>query len=139
MNNNEKGNKNKPWLNQRTVALVGLVVIFLFSFPFFKNLNQRHKINKEIKELEEEIEKTSNQNSDLKKMIGYLESNQFIEEQARLNFGLKKSGEEVIIIKNEAGATSTEDETIFNIPGLKNKKQAAKISNPAKWWKYFFN
>ena len=62
-------------------------------------------------------------------MIDYLNSDQSLEEEARLNLNLKKSGEQVIVINDiENKATTTS-----SIVPSKNK------NNLAKWRDYFFN
>ncbi len=132
-------------LNPKVQALLGLIIVGLIIFPLIKNVNQRRKVNREIKELEEEIKTVSDKNNDLKKMINYLESDQFLEEQARLNFGFKKPGEEVAVVKtnNDGQATSSsasgEAGNIYDIPGWEKSQPAKLVSNPQKWWKYFFN
>ncbi len=128
--------------NQVSLALVGLLVIILVSIPLGRKVSQKYRINKEIKELQNEINVLENKNSSLEKIVNYLESDQFVEEQARLNLGLKKPGEEVVIIKpNNNQNSSAKQQTLnslYKISGL--EKQAPKSSqegNPKKWFKYF--
>jgi len=93
--------------------------------------------------LEKEIANLENKNSNFKDLVSYLESNQFVEEQARLKLGLKKEGEDVAVIKNgldnkiENNLTATSS-SIFNIPGLDKANSVDPISNLQKWLKYFF-
>ncbi|MFH1583172.1 MAG: septum formation initiator family protein, partial [Candidatus Falkowbacteria bacterium] len=89
----------KIFFNQKFLTLLGLVVIILIGFPFAKNTLKQYRINKEISELKKEIFDLQNKNVDLKNFVSYLESDQFAEEQARLNLGLKKPGEELTVIK----------------------------------------
>lgn len=129
--------------NQKFLAFLGLVILVLISIPLGANISKRNKINKEIKELEQEIKQVENKNKDLEKLINYLESEQFVEEQARLNFGLKKEGEEVAVIKGDGNtqtsASGSIKKNIFKIPGLEKNKPAKPPSNPQRWWKYFFH
>ena len=129
--------------NQKTLALVGLAVIILISFPLAKNISQRYKISQEIKELESEINNLENQNTNLKEFIGYLESDQFVEERARLNLGLKKEGEEVAVISGEAAKIQNngnkEEGATTGIFGIEKEEPAKPAGNPRKWWRYFFN
>lgn len=130
-------------LNQKTLALVGLAVIVLISFPLAKNISQRYKISQEIKELEAEINNLENQNTNLKEFMNYLESDQFVEERARLNLGLKKEGEEVAVISGEAATIQNngnkEEGAATGIFGMEKEEPAKPIGNPRKWWRYFFN
>lgn len=123
------------------MALLGFVLIILISFPFAKNALKQKRINSEIDGLKKEIATLQNKNVDLKKFVSYLESDQFAEEQARLNLGMKKSGEDVIVIKRAAEndiSASSSPGTIFNIHGHEKSKPQAQISNPKKWLRYFF-
>jgi len=138
--------------NRITFAFFALAAIVLISFPIIKNNRQRYQINKEVKELKYEIKAIEEKNTELSKLLDYLQSDQFVEEQARLNFGLKKEGEEVAVIKdnnesdniglnNGSGPVQADNsgKTIYNIPGLNNNTLLKKITNPERWRMYFFN
>jgi cell division protein FtsB len=133
--------------NPKILAVSGLIIIVLLSFPIAKNASKRYAVNNEIKELEKEIKSMEDRSAKLNQLIDYLSSNQYLEEQARLNFGLKKKGEEMVVIdsgKNRATATDASSfknapsGEIFNIPGIGKEPPAKPLSNPQKWWRYFF-
>ncbi len=113
-------------------TLIGLALLFLIAVPLVKNINKKKAVDKEIKELEEEIFRLETDNNDLQNFISHLNSEEFIEEQARLNLGMKKRGEEVVILKNE-------NIDLFS-KKLENNKNNDKeeLSNPQRWWRYFF-
>lgn len=146
LNMNKRSWKNiffRFLFSQKGLALVGLVILILVFFPLAKNIKQRQKIDKEIQELEAEIKSIENKNSGLKEMIEYLESDRFLEEQARLNFGLKKSGENVAVVelegeKGSASSAELSNQPIFDTAGIRKQKQT-ELNNPARWWSYFFN
>jgi predicted nucleic acid-binding Zn-ribbon protein len=118
------------------------MIIILIGFPFAKNAIKQHKINQEISDYKKEITSLQNKSLDLKKFVSYLESDQFAEEQARLSLNLKKSGEELTVIKNSPGdlsATSSSGaKQIFDIPGYRKEAEKPESSNPRKWLNYFF-
>lgn len=123
------------------LTLLGLAIIILISLPLVKNLSQRHKINQEIKELEQEIAQMENKNIDLNKFVSYLESDQFLEEQARLKLNLKGQGENVAVIKNATTDNQPSLEatsTIFDLTGLNKAQPQKTVTNAQRWWKYFF-
>lgn len=141
MNRRKNNYFEKIFFSQKFLTLLGLAVVILISFPFAKNTLKQYRVNKEISELKKEISDLQNKNVDLKNFVSYLESDQFAEEQARLNLGLKKPGEELTVIKQAAGDTPTgtsSGATIFNIPGYEKIKPEVKKSNPHKWLNYFF-
>ena len=125
--------------SSKLFAVIGLFLIFLVVYPLVKKIDQQTTLDQEIEELAAEIEGIDDKNGDLRDMIDYLESTQFIEKEARLNLDLKKPGEQVVVVKNET--ESNEDKklkSVFIVPGLdKNNEDAVKV-NPVKWFDYFF-
>lgn len=130
--------------SRNILTVIGLAVIILISVPLAKNVSQRYKVNQEIGELESEINELEKQNTNLKKFVDYLGSDQFVEEQARLNLGLKKEGEEVAVVKlksaesqsgenNQGGGAVNSD-----ISGAQSDGKPAIVGNPKKWRDYFF-
>ena len=63
-------------------------------------------------------------------MVDYFNSTAYIEEKARVDLGLKKEGEKVVVIADSAKNKLAQ-----------NKTEAAAEkpkTNPQKWWQYFF-
>jgi cell division protein FtsL len=111
-------------------TLLALALLVMILIPVYKNYQERKAINKEIAEIEKERKELENSNKELRQMLDYLESEESLEAQARLNLGLKRPGEEVVVIKTE----SDKQEEVNNI---NNKKE--NLSNPQIWFRYFFN
>ena len=141
VNRSRKHILEKIFFNQKFIALIGLLAIALAGFPLAKNKLKQYRLNKEINELKKEINGLNNKGADLKNFVAYLQSDQFVEEQARLNLNLKKAGEELTVIKSGAGAanqaSSTGGNSIFSIPGYDQEKSRPGASNPRKWVDYF--
>lgn len=131
----EKNTLNKILFSPALLSVLGLAVIIIISIPLARNISKQYKINKEVEELENEISELENQNNKLGGLIEYLESDQFIDEKARLNLNYKKEGEEVVIIKEKE--IVIDDSAINLLDADKNNNKNA--SNPKKWWNYFFN
>jgi len=133
---------SRLFFNQKMLALVGFIIIVLISIPLAKNISQRYKINQQVKELEQEIANLQNKNSALNQSISYLESDQFVEEQARLKLGLKKPDEQVAVVQTSpnqsANSGTVATSSIFNIPGLTASTPNKPITNPERWWQHFF-
>ena len=130
-----KKNKNRSfWKNPKLLTFVFVLVIIFISVPLGKKLLQKQEINKEIKKLQNEISEIEQENDELDKLIQYLESEHFLEEQARLNLGLKKKGEKVLVIKGEEGMVAgIKEGNNLDQDGSQNDK-----SQLMKWWNYFF-
>jgi len=133
----------KIFSKQFFFAIFGLVIISAIGWPLYINMKKRYQIKNEIDQLKNEIGIYENKNSQLDKLIRYMESDQYIEEQAKKNLNLKKEGENVIVIKNENKPSEppvTENKNpsqkIYSIGGLQNEK-IQKNTNPSKWVGYF--
>lgn len=115
--------------SQRVLAIIGLVFLLLIIFPLAKIYTQKHLVEQEINDVKKEIDNFESTNQDLKEMISYLESDQSLEEQARINLNLKRPGEKVIVIETPKISTTSDDVN----------KNTISESNFTKWWDYFFN
>lgn len=115
--------------SQRFLAIIGLVFLVVIIFPLARTYSQRRLVENEIEEVKKQIADYENQNQQLKELASYLQSEQSLEEQARLNLNMKKPGEAVVVIeeaKNSAVQTNAASTT-------------DNASNLAKWWRYYFH
>jgi|GEM_PF-685179 len=115
---------------QALLTILTLGILALISVPAIRNYAQERAVDLEINEARAEIERYTSQNKELSDVIGYLESDQAVEEKARLNLGLKKQGEKVAVIAAEPQVS--ED------AAAAQKAANEKLSNPHKWLNYFF-
>jgi len=128
-----------------SITLIGLLVLVLISLPLIKDIKKRININEEIDTLDQEIVDLGKKNTELKDLISYLNSDQFAEEQARLNLNYKKEGENVTIIKDNnlpnmnTGQNNGELNSIYNIKGFDRDIVKKKNNNIKKWFTYFWN
>jgi cell division protein FtsL len=110
-----------------------LVIIAVIILPVYQNARQRLAVNSEVSDLQKQIASLESSNNDLTAMEKYLQSDQYVEQQARLNMNLKMPGENVAIIENSdsnGGQGANNDSTDDNAD--------TNNSNPQKWWNYFF-
>ena len=122
---------HKIIFNNIFLSVIGLIVIVAISIPLAKNVSKQYEINNEVQNLKNEISNIEKKNSNLKDMLVYLESDQFIEEQARINLNYKKVGENLYVITDENKSENIKLSLELN----KNKK----TNNPIKWLNHFFN
>jgi cell division protein FtsL len=113
-------------------TLVCLIVIAVIVLPVYKNARQRFGVNNEITDLQKQIASLETSNNDLTKLEIYLQSDQYAEQEARLNMGLKMPGEHVAVIENPGQGT------VQSAAGLANRDNDKKNSNPIRWWNFFF-
>ncbi len=131
----KKNSLSKFLFSSAILACLGLIVIFIISIPLVKSLNQKNQVKEEISVIQQEIDNLKSENQDLENLIEYLNSDQFLEEQARLNFGLKRQGENVVVVtdKEKVAGVSTTSQAIFG-----DRNSEPEKSNPQKWFAYFF-
>jgi len=108
--------------------LIFCVALFLaILFGLANGTIKNYKVDTEIQDLQTEIKSLEGQNQDFSQLINYLKSESFIEQEAKLKLGLKKPGENMVVIpQTETNSDSNGEE--------KNEQ----LTNPAKWWFYFF-
>lgn len=130
------------FFNPKFISLVALVAVAWLFFPLSEKIKEKREIDKEIEDLNQEISQFENKNQKLEELTKYLQSEQFVEEQARMNLGLKKEGEEVVVIQEGegkvAGAFAENGDVDDNKDKDQNKKTSRRFSNMGKWWDYFF-
>ena len=111
------------------IAFIGIFIVFLlFAFNFFKEYNRNRQLNEEIKKLEASAKELEAKNLAILNLAKYLDTEEFLESEARTKLGLQKPGERAIMV---------------NIPGFAETSSTVKdagglLTNPVKWWKYFF-
>ncbi len=124
-----KGQSAQIW-QQFTISFLILGILALIVIPYYNNNKKRKDLEKEIASIKKDISRYENSNQDLEELLNYLVSDQAVEEKARLNFGLQKQGEKVIVIQRQGNSSSLASST---------EELVEENSNPQKWLNYFFN
>lgn len=124
---------NKPFwyrflVSQRFLAIVFLLIIVAIAFPLARSVSQKKIIEKEIADMKAENEAYANKSKDLLEVVDYLQSDASLEEQARLNLGLKKNNESVVVVDRQGVKTSSSS----------NLEVEDRTTNWLKWINYFF-
>ena len=124
--------KNKTTRTLMIISICLLAVLVVISVPLVKKVRKQMSVNGEISELEKEIERLKSQRSDLKGVISYLQTDQYVKEKAKEDLNYREPGETVVVVKKEvvnqidSGSETDKD------------KQLAMTNNAVKWWYYFF-
>jgi cell division protein FtsB len=114
--------------SQRFLAIIGLIFLLAIIFPLAQTYSQRLLVEKEISDIKGQISDYETQNQQLQDLLTYLQSDQSLEEQARLNLNLKKPGEGVVVVEDKPVEI-----------GVNVASAPDNLSNLQKWWRYFFN
>lgn len=110
------------------VFIILLSIFLVFSlFKVGKELVKRHTINQEISDLNKQLTAVSQEKDKLKDLISYLETDKYVEEQARSQLNLSKPGEKRIDLTTDQENQVTE---------VKNEEE--DLANWHKWFNYFF-
>jgi cell division protein FtsB len=118
-------------LRQVIFALVILAALFLIAGPYINNYHKKQELEKEIARAKNKIEQYEKSNEELREFLDYLSSDQAIEERARLDFGLQKKGEKVVVIQKGSLRGANLDDF--------SEDPEPEVPNPRKWVNYFFN
>ncbi len=125
--------------NRYTIAVASAVLAVLISFPLYRQTKQRAAVADEIRKLQLEISASERKNDELRKMIEYLKSDQFAEEQARLQLGFKREGEDVFAVKQQEDSSGPSPSDRPGSADETNASPGKNQKNPGKWLDYFLN
>lgn len=131
MFNRKKNLFQRFFLNQYLVLIMVFILLILISIPLARNVSKKYEIDSEVKDLEEEIISLQKKNLEMEKLIKDYDSSDFVEGIARLNLGLKREGEEVLVIKKD-----NENDIVAISNDIKFAGDIEE-NNPKKWLKHF--
>lgn len=117
-----------------------VLVIALLSWAIYvssKQLSRNQRIEEEVQSLEQEAEKIRRENETLSEKIQYFASNDFREQEAKEKLGMKKAGEEVVVIKSWQNA-DTPEELAESLPVVSRDDDLDSLPSYKKWWHLFF-
>jgi len=125
------GNPIKKLINSKIFLLVLVGILVLIVLGCVRLYYEDYQVNEQINKLNEESDNLEAKKLKLLDVLSYVQSKAYVEEKARTELGLIKPGEKEAIINSP----ETTD-----IGQVENKViELEQISNPVKWWRYFFN
>jgi len=124
---------NHGGLKTKLIFITSLIILLIIGFGLTKSWQRDSEVNQEITGLNSSIRDLEKDNLELKELVEYFNSDAYIEEKARIDLGLKKAEEKVVIVSNQReGGVNNVEENFSRI-------NTNNLSNPEKWWLYFFN
>ncbi|MFA5644238.1 MAG: septum formation initiator family protein [Patescibacteria group bacterium] len=112
------------------VSFLILGLLVLMFVPYLNKYQKNKDLENEIAKIKEEIDKYENQNEELKEILNYLESDQAVEDRARINLGLQKEGESVLIIRRKIEEPNVKNNYVLD--------SGEEEGNFKKWLNYIF-
>ncbi len=104
--------------------LIALIVAISFGRAFYKD----YEIRQQIKALQAKVDTLERTRLESLDLLDYVKSDAYVEDVARRELNLKKSGERVIVVDTALASTST-------------RSLGERSTTPSwqKWWWYFFD
>src|SRR3989338_6684441 len=131
MTNESFGQTLQKKLRSKVVLLAGLVLLLFFSINFIRSRGSSRGVDQEINNLKDETGELERNNAQLAELIKYLNSPAYLEEKARTDLGLRRAGEEAVIVPDARVR-------VLAGPDQPTTTTAPSTSNPRRWWRYFF-
>ncbi len=128
MTKGEGGGKKSIFL------LATMVVAGVFVFGFGREYLREREIAMQISSLQAENDRLDGKKLEFLDLIDKLSSQYYLEGQARTKEGLAKPGETLLVV--DAGQSAT---TVTSGKVLGATDMAEDISNPTRWFYYFFD
>lgn len=122
------------------MLVLELGVLVFLSFNLGKEMLKKKALAREVASLEQELGQLEKDKDDLSDLLSYVQTDSFVEFEARNKLNLAKEGESVIVIpqadkpSEPAGAVggAYEDNGVRPNPGR-------ETNNAVRWWQYFFS
>lgn len=124
----------------RFFVVVNLVIALMIGMSLGREVVRNRTIAAEIYGLQQEAESLAARNIEISELRTAMQSESFIEREARLKLGMQLPGETVVVISDEGTATTISDDP--NDPlGLviDETTNFDSVANTTKWWYYFFD
>lgn len=115
--------------------IAGLIILVLIGISLGKETYRKRQIQKEIENLQSEIQKINQENSELENFISYLSTKEFQEKEAREKLNLQKEDERMIVLRKEL-EQQKEAKNAKQDPNTNYTED--KSPNWQKWLKFFF-
>ncbi len=126
--------KSKNSIFSKLVLIIGFFILVTVVFFLAKEFYKKRQIQNEIQKLEEEAAHINRENLEIQDKIAYLQSRDYQEREAKDKLNLQNPGENVVVIKPGVAREQDMGAENENFP----QPLPPNISNPQKWWKYFF-
>lgn len=128
---NSKEQKWKQIFYSRWFLAVLFVLTFLLIISYVRAYYQEYQVRQEIANLQEQLHSLESKKIETMDLLRYAQSSTFVEEKARTELNLAKPGENMAIIASD----SQKD---INGQQKQNMIKWSQVSNPIKWFKFFF-
>jgi cell division protein FtsB len=127
----------RSFLRHRAVLAVNLLLLVFLSVSFGRELWRNRQVQKSIAELERQSQALEARNVEIARINTELESETFLEREARLRLGLVRPGERVFILDGPAPQATAA--TIGTVDDRDTEEEPIAEGNLKRWYWYFFH
>lgn len=118
-------------ISSKLFLLVGFLIVAMLIYNVGQGLVQREQVSDEIQALKDEIASLEKDESELTQLLSYFESDEYVRQEGKMKFGLKEEGERLVVIND----THEQEKPHLAI----TQEVQEELTNPQKWWRFFFN
>lgn len=129
-------------IRSRFFIVINLLVIIFLGMSLGREMIRSRSIEADIAHLQAQADELTQSTQDLLNLQTAMQTESFIEREARLKLGLKKPGETVVVIQDEARDDSSviSDDPLDPLDFVIDEQTPQEeLANPLKWWYYFFD
>lgn len=120
----KRGAGRRGWLVAVLAVLAGLS-----GAGFAREYLRSRQIDAEILALKQEADRLQVRNFQVSSLAASLRDGDYLEREARLKLGLRKEGEQVVVLRKQAATEAS--------PSAPAAPMEPAWSNPKKWWTLF--
>ncbi|MBI5794247.1 septum formation initiator family protein [Candidatus Uhrbacteria bacterium] len=135
-------------IRSRYLMVVNVLVILFLGMSLGRETVRSRAIDAQIADLQARADNLTKDNQAMLELQTAMQTESFIEREARLKLGLKKPGETVVVLRDDEQDQAQGEETDPTDPlhyvidpstGNPADGMQTDIGNPLKWWYYFFD
>lgn len=130
------------WFRNKWLLVANLVILVLIGMSFGREFLRDYQIQKDIETLQTQAEELQVKNTSIRELALAFQTESYLEREARLKLGMKKPGEEVVVVRTNPQGAQTEE--AVQLEGELETIDAAiesagTVSALKKWWVYVFD
>ncbi len=116
----------RRFFESRIFLVVALSIAILIAVSYARAYYQDYAIKEEIHQLEKQVRNLEKNKIESLELLRYVSSDAYVEEKARTELNLKRSGEHVLVIAGDEEAVLAEH--------AKEEQSIHSLNNTPQWW-----
>jgi cell division protein FtsB len=127
-------------LELRLFLVVNLFILCFLTLSFGREFFRDYQIQRDIEALQAEAEALETRNLEIAAYNSELQTEDFLESEARLRLGYAEPGEQLVVVVNPDETATDQNETYSEL--ITHNSELAEfenVSNTQRWYYYFFD